>query len=449
MSMVAPHTLKEPLVLHVKGLPGLFKLVATDATGGVLLAHGGAQQPSTGTLLSFRPVDDVFGPVRLLAHALKPVSFPGSVNVHVAVRWAAITAAAAPAHLVRILDIMGVRVHLPDGKASIAQGRELVYEPASQRVRMIAVTEGYMRQPTADLARDGIGEQITHTQPGILVETVPHSAISPWAPDAHTDEPSDVAAQQDASSPSRAGRKMTVPGMRTQSATMDFDQDVLVAAQQSSLHRRKQTSKPLTLPNAPPVPPKLNDPEQPGPTSQGRLDRRRLRDSGSWAGGKDGDAGWRPDGLWETSGVRTSSGTYRLGPDSGAPPSDEVAVPTPRAVGPPVEIPRSNPEFLRRPASGEVTVERQSMAMTCTSLGQRSCTFEVPQFRVPIGASVRVGVPGDPYSEGVIWVTGVIEGLVVLDTTPATVQITARLDSAVPRDYRRLVQHWSRARGVW
>ena len=248
MSMVAPHMLREPLVLHTKDRPGLFKLVATDSTGGVLTAYGGAEQPETGELLSFYPVDDTYGRVRLLARALEPVRFPSSVNLHVAVRWVAVTAAESARFLEKVLDVMGVKVHLPDADAEIVAHRELVYEPATQQVRMIEISGDHSRQPTADLA-GGIEEQVTKTQPGILVETVSEDAILSWH--AHQTAPKVKAAPP--------------PAPTTSAPSAGMTQDLF-----TELPERRDLRPP------------------PGP------EKRQRR---SWAGDASG-GGWQPDELY-------------------------------------------------------------------------------------------------------------------------------------------------------
>ncbi len=381
MRMVAPHVLKESLVLRAKERAGLFKLVATDATGGVMTAYGGAEQPAAGDILSFLPVDEGFGPVRLLARALEPVEFPGTVTLHVAVHWVAVTTPSA-AHLARILAVMGVRVHLPPGVAeAMKDGRELVYEPLTQRVRMIDIRQGHVQQPTADLAT-GIAETITRTQLGILVETVAADESRSW------NRPGDPRPDDEG-----AANSSTSAGQRIDS-------------------RRTST----------------------GRWSAGRPpeDARTSAEAG-----KDGAGELAPSGSGD------NPGCYRIGNDATAPPADRVAPETrDRSAGSMAPL----PEFERDHAPGEVSVGGASFRMICVSLGQRSCTFEMPDHGVAIGAAVTVGVPADPLETGLmVWVPGSLERI-EQGGRPGLLRLQVRLQPTVPRAYRRLVQYWSRLR---
>jgi len=388
MSMVAPHFLRSPLVLHLKDRPGLFKLVATDSTGGVLTAYGGAETPGKGELLSFHPVDDEYGAVRLMARSLQPVAFPGSVTLHVAVQWVAVTASESASHLASMLGVMGVKVHIPENAtAHLDEHHELVYEPHHQRVRMIQVRDGFIRQPTGDIAQ-GISEQ-ARSQPGILVETVLQDEILRWH--AHQTGSNAVVTQN------RLG--------------------------------------------PPPEPPPKTSQDR-GTTTDRILSRSIVR---AKADRSVLDPAWRPDALWNDGRERGGTGRYRMAPEGSSRVERIDAVASTRRPAP-VMAPPSLPEFDRQPNDGEVSIGKASHPMVCVALGQRSCSFEVVLDNIPVGAIVRVGVPADPFDEGLLWVSGSLEGYVDAQVVDNGVRIQVRLESKVPRDYRRLVQHWSRWR---
>jgi len=164
-----------PLVLHAPDRPGLFQLHAVDATGGVIEAMRGAQQPQPGEVISFRVADLAFGPVRLVAKVFGPIHMSHRPGQHHSVQWIALTTTERPEFLFTILDRFGIKTHAVRLPAFIPDGRELIFDARTQSVHMVALgsaskMDAPPRLPTTELYRGDV--PLAHTQPHILVEAI-------------------------------------------------------------------------------------------------------------------------------------------------------------------------------------------------------------------------------------------------------------------------------------
>lgn len=167
--MLAPHLVGQALLLHMPDRPGLIKLLAADADGGIVYPYSGAEPLTKGSICSFRLVDETFGPVRMVARALDKVNFPAGSGPYFAVEWIAITTTGRYAYMNNILGALGVKAHIAEGRDIIPMGRELLFDPELQQVRLIEVNRKHGREPTVELAAGT--QNLAHTQPHILVET--------------------------------------------------------------------------------------------------------------------------------------------------------------------------------------------------------------------------------------------------------------------------------------
>jgi len=373
--MLAPHAVSEEIVLHAPDRAGLFRLVAADPEGGIILPYRGGVMPPAGQVISLRVVDASYGGVRVIARNLEPISVAGDSAPHFAVQWVGITTTTHGAYLAKLLAVLGIRAHLQEGGA-VPDGRELVFDPTTQQAKMIALQDGLDRRPTAYIA-EGRPAPMTQTQPTFLVET----RRTPTS------------------------RLRTPPGNKT------------AVGQPAAKPSPRKTGKPIHMLLGRPM---ANDPNR--PMSSYRVSARS-------------NEALRVDHV-DLGGPRQA----RRGPPAERRP--QATPPRRPETPPPMSLGGTSrpPEFERPPAHAELRVGRYSLAVHCVALGQRSLSVLVTQGNLTLGTELHIAVPGDPLYSGYVWAQGVVDHLAV-DPEQGR-RFSIRLTHA-PKEYRRLVQHWS------
>lgn len=100
------------------------------------------------------------------------------------------------------------------------------------------------------------------------------------------------------------------------------------------------------------------------------------------------------------------------------------------------------PMFQRPEAQGQLISSTTSCSALVKAVGMSLVEMRVPNYVADLrgGIQVKVGVPGEPVSEGLVWAEGtIIERKVTVDG----VVLTVELEHRATEPYKNMVQYWS------
>lgn len=109
--------------------------------------------------------------------------------------------------------------------------------------------------------------------------------------------------------------------------------------------------------------------------------------------------------------------------------------------------PAAAPLHRCAPLGGLCIVAGDNHGVVWTALGLERCRFTINEAEaLERGTLVRVGVPADPFFEGLAWVAGRVQTIEVdVATGRRVVEVALReRDGLRPSIYDRVVRHWAR-----
>lgn len=460
--------LAELVEMTDRGRPGSrYLLTAADGIGGVLEVCGGTAVPRTGAVLSLVGDPRTLGSVRFVGEVIGGAQVPtGPARRHVALEWRALAAVDRRSDLVRALALVSIESHMSPGPDELAVGVELVYEPASQQVRLTQVRDGRLRHPTQEIHLAARDLPLAAQPSGMLVATEERPNTAPWRTTTLDDDDNDTSFN------GRPTATETVPYLQRFTAQLEMDRtqpgvppdvspDVLLTPTIANQHTPPAWPEPAPRRDVCAVPPSSPPPTPPAPPApqlkgtdrswRVRMESESWLEMGSYRMGAQKVEALAAPGDRRPKPAAAPSGRSALRPGRPQPQRPQPNVrrstsPPPRpTVMPPLATGHA-PEFQRDPAEGTLEFGDQRVPLLCDALGQRSVSLIVMS-DVPLrrGQPVAAHLPLSPLDRGTVEVPATVR---TCSRTPRDgqwrVQIALRMPT--PNGYRRLVQYWAQSR---
>jgi len=349
------------------------------------------------------------------------------------VRWQAVTATGSAQALAAALEILGMELTLDGALAPLPAGAELVYDAATRVVRLLDTSAHGGAHPTLDFGRGLREEELAPEQPTGRVH-VTRDAGEMW-----------LRRLQQRRSPTDWGvavpggrrgtrRGNTLPGLNLQTSVPSRSParpartPVGLGLDPSDPDDLELLTELHKVPRGTPWPPEPHRARRRATPEPSRTSYRATPE---------------PEPLFPTPHAGRSPSTEPAAlrrtdaPAQAAPASPSRAIQSLLA--------RRNPEFPCAPAPAEARASAGTLAGTCDSVGQRTCSLLCPETpRLKLDERVELVLSGEPVTEMPLFLVGHVVAVAHGDDGQTRYHFSLS-PRAIPPDYRRLVQHWARA----